>query len=56
MWKRLKPPIVDIEEYHAKICMTLILAYTNSKKEDKKLSEYNLQEFRNYIQKKIISI
>lgn len=59
MWRRLKPPKVDMEEYHAKICMSLIIEFrdynTNPFDEEVRLSDFHLQQFRDYIQSKIIT-
>lgn len=66
MGKRLKPDRVNIEEYHAKITMDMILEFKSQLKfetrldseqyDNRKLSDYDLQQFRNYIQTKVISL
>jgi len=56
MGKRLKPLKVDLEEYHAKVCMSLILEfrdYNVRPDEEVRLSDFHLQQFRDYIQSKI---
>jgi len=66
MWKRLKPTRVNIEEFHAKITMDMILEFKRQIKfqsytaeqmcDRRKLSDYNIQQLRDYVQKYIISL
>ena len=63
---RLKPERVNIEEYRAKICCDMVLEFKNQIKfesrvdeqeyDKRKLSDYDLQQFWRYIQKKITSL
>ena len=63
MGKRLKPDRVNIEEYHAKITQDLILEFYHQIKFDsdtedqlcdkRKIKDYNLQHFWDYVANKI---
>jgi hypothetical protein len=63
MGRRLKPDKIDREEYRAEICMDLIIEFRDQIKFDsdteayyddlRKISDYNLQQFRDYVAKKI---
>ena len=65
MWKRLKPERINIEEYHAKITLDMMLEFKRQIKLESyteeyecnriKLSDYDMQQFWNWLQKKIIS-
>lgn len=46
------------EEYKAKVCMEMILKFrdrlkVNPEEDKRKISDYNLQQFRNWLQKSI---
>lgn len=57
------PDKINTPEYHAKICIDVILEFRDQIKfptdieycewDKRKLSDYNLQHFRYYLQKKI---
>jgi hypothetical protein len=63
MGNRLKPIRVNIEEYHAKITQDLILEFYHQLKfpshteeqlcDHRKIQDYNLQQFWDYVAKKI---
>lgn len=61
MGNRLKPARINIKEYHAKICQDMLLEFRDQIKlptdtenyynDHRKLKDYDLQHFRDYVSK-----